>query len=140
MAGKPIKPFRAGAATPTGWIVNGWNGWSNPRVHELAFSKLGITHVRLVTAFECWEARNDDDDPGHFNWEYFASRFERQDTGARLVQSDFNMLDSLILRYRKHLLPGIWNVPNWMVADSTLASRRNLPVNLHAEFAESVAA
>lgn len=122
------------------WILNGWNGWSNPRVYAIAFNELGTTHVRLVTEFGCWEARNDDEDPEHFNWEYFASRFEQHDTEALLVQSDFNMMDSLAHRFDKHVLPGIWNVPDWMVTDSTLTRERDLPRSKHAEFAESVAA
>lgn len=122
------------------WILNGWNGWTNPRVNAIAFNELGTTHVRLVTEFGCWEARNDDEDPEHFNWEYFASRFEQHDTEALLVQSDFNMMDSLAHRFGKQVLPGIWNVPDWMVTDSTLTRERDLPRSKHAEFAESVAA
>jgi len=123
-----------------GWIDNGWNGWEDERVYEIAFNELGTTHLRLVTEFECWEPENDDGDPDHFNWAYFQSRFQQSDTKALLAQSDFNMMDKIVNTFKKQLMIGIWNVPNWMVGDPAQKDHRDLPYDKHAEFAESVAA
>lgn len=122
------------------WILNGWNGWSNDQVYEIAFNELGTTHLRLVTEFESWEPENDDGDPNHFNWVYFQSRFQQTDDKARLVQSDFNMMHKIANMFKKQLLIGIWNVPDWMVQDPAKKDHRDLPYSQHAEFAESVAA
>ncbi|MGH7451862.1 MAG: FlgD immunoglobulin-like domain containing protein, partial [bacterium] len=122
------------------WVVNGWNGWTNNQVFNIAFNKLGTTHVRVVTEFERWEPVNDDDDPSHFNWSYYQSRFDGADISSRLVQGDFNMMDKVVNDFRDHLIIGIWDVPNWMVEDSTKIDHRNLPYRMHREFAESVAA
>ncbi|MEK7728864.1 MAG: hypothetical protein AAB354_10655, partial [candidate division KSB1 bacterium] len=122
------------------WTLNKWNGWSNDQVYEIAFNELGTTHLRLVTEFECWELENDDSDPNHFNWAYFESRFQLADTKAVLVQSDFKMMHQITNIFRKQLMIGIWNVPNWMVSDPAKDRNRDLPYRRHAEFAESVAA
>ncbi len=122
------------------WILNEWNGWSNEQVYETAFNELGTTHLRLVTEFESWEPANDDNDPNHFNWGYFQSRFQQSDNQARLVQSDFNMMDKIVNGFGKQLMIGIWNVPDWMVSDPAKKDHRDLPSGKHAEFAESVAA
>ncbi|NUO82164.1 hypothetical protein HUU05_19000, partial [candidate division KSB1 bacterium] len=42
--------------------------------------------------------------------------------------------------FRKQLLIGIWNVPDWMVSDPAKKDHRRLPRTRYAEFAESVAA
>lgn len=122
------------------WILNGWNGWTNDRVYEIAFNELGTTHLRMVTEFESWEPENDDDDPNHFNWPYFQSRFQQTDNSARLVRSDFDMMHKIANTHEKRLIIGIWNVPNWMVSDPDKKDHRHLPYRMHAEFAESVAA
>lgn len=122
------------------WILNGWNGWSNDQVYEIAFNELGTTHLRLVTEFASWELENDDNDPQHFNWPYFQSRFQQVDNKALLVQSDFNMMEKIVKEFRKELLIGIWDVPNWLVQDPARKDHRDLPYSQHAEFAESVAA
>jgi O-glycosyl hydrolase len=122
------------------WILNNWNGWTNDQVYEIAFNEQGMTHVRMVTEFECWEPDNDDNDPNHFNWAYFQSRFQRDDDKSRLVQSDFKMMEKIVTTFKKQLLIGIWNVPNWMVTDPMKKDHRDLPYSKHAEFAESVAA
>jgi O-glycosyl hydrolase len=122
------------------WVANGWNGWTNNQVFDIAFKKLGTTHVRMVTEFERWEPVNDDDDPEHFNWSYYQSRFDGADIPSRLVQGDFNMMHKVAKEFRDHLILGIWDVPNWMVVDSTQNDYRNLPYRKHREFAESVAA
>lgn len=123
-----------------GWLDHGWNGWEDERVYEIAFNELGTTHLRLVTEFECWEPENDDGDPDHFNWAYFQSRFQQSDTKGLLVQSDFNMMSKIINTFKKKLMIGIWDVPNWMVRDPAQKDHRDLPYDKHAEFAESVAA
>lgn len=122
------------------WILNGWNGWSDNRVYEIAFNELGATHLRMVTEFENWELENDDGDPDHFNWTYFQSRFQQTDNQARLVQSDFNMMEKIANELKKSLIIGIWNVPDWMVANPAKNDHRDLPHAMHDEFAESVAA
>jgi O-glycosyl hydrolase len=122
------------------WILNGWNGWTDERVYEIAFGELGTTHLRMVAEFKNWELQNDDNDPEHFNWTYFESRFQASDNKAKLVQSDFNMMDKIVNEFEDHLMIGIWDVPNWMVSDSTKKDQRDLPYSMHAEFAESVAA
>lgn len=122
------------------WILNGWNGWTDPSVYDLAFDELGTTHVRMVTEFDAWELRNDDEDPQHINWAYFETRFEGSDNDSRRVQSDFDMLEKISAKYGKEIMVGIWDVPNWMVSDSTKTDHRDLPYTLHEEFAESVAA
>lgn len=122
------------------WILNGWNGWSNDQVYEIAFNELRTTHLRLVTEFTSWEMENDDTDPHHFNWAYFQSRFQQADNHARLVQSDFAMMEKIVNEFRKALVIGIWDVPNWMVQDPAKKDHRDLPYRQHAEFAESVAA
>ncbi|MDZ7363223.1 MAG: hypothetical protein ONB46_21265 [candidate division KSB1 bacterium] len=123
-----------------GWLDHGWNGWDDERVYEIAFNELGTTHLRMVTEFECWEPENDDGDPEHFNWAYFQSRFQQSDTKALLVQSDFNMMNKIVNTFKKKLMIGIWNVPNWMVRDPARKDHRDLPDDKHAEFAESAAA
>jgi O-glycosyl hydrolase len=123
-----------------GWLDHGWNGWEDERVYEIAFNELGTTHLRMVTEFECWEPENDDGDPDHFNWAYFQSRFQQSDTKALLAQSDFNMMNKIVNTFKKKLMIGIWNVPNWMVRDPAKKDHRDLPYDKHAEFAESVAA
>jgi O-glycosyl hydrolase len=122
------------------WILNGWNGWSDPGVYAIAFNELGTTHLRMVTEFESWEPENDDGDPHHFNWAYFQARFQQTDNNARLVQSDFNMMHQIANTLQKKLMVGIWNAPDWMVQDPAKANHRDLPYRQHAEFAESVAA
>jgi O-glycosyl hydrolase len=122
------------------WILNGWNGWSNDQVYEIAFNELRATHLRLVTEFECWEPENDDGDPHHFNWTYFQSRFQQDDNKALLVRSDFDMMNKIANTFKKKLMIGIWNVPDWMVRDPAKKDHRDLPYSRHAEFAESVAA
>lgn len=122
------------------WILNGWNGWTNDRVYEIAFNELGTTHLRMVTEFESWELENDDNDPNHFNWTYFQSRFQQTDNSARLVRSDFDMMHKIANTLEKRLIIGIWNAPNWMVSDPDKKDHRHLPYRMHAEFAESVAA
>lgn len=123
-----------------GWILNGWNDWTNDRVYDVAYNELGVTHLRLVTEFEVWEPENDDGDPNHFNWPYYRSRFEGSDTKARLVQSDFMMMERILNTFHKRLILGIWNVPQWMARDPARKDHRDLPYHMHAEFAESVAA
>lgn len=123
-----------------GWILNGWNGWSNEQVYEVAFNELRTTHLRLVTEFECWEEQNDDGDPEHFNWAYYQSRFQQSDTKGLLVQSDFKMIAMIVKTFKKKLMLGIWNAPDWMVSDPSKKDHRDLPYRMHAEFAESVAA
>ncbi len=123
-----------------GWILNGWNGWSNEQVYEVAYNELRATHLRLVTEFESWEERNDDDDPEHFNWSYYQSRFQQSDTKALLVQSDFKMIEMIVKTFKKQLVPGIWNAPHWMVSDPAKKDHREVPPHMYAEFAESVAA
>jgi O-glycosyl hydrolase len=122
------------------WILNGWNGWSNDWVYAIAFNELGTTHLRMVTEFESWEAENDDNDPNHFNWAYFQSRFQKSDNPAKLVQSDFNMMDKIVNEFKKQLMIGIWDAPDWMVSEPAKKDHRDLPYSKHAEFAESVAA
>lgn len=122
------------------WIVHGWNGWTNQQIYNIAFHELGTTHVRMVAEFESWEPANDDDDPDHFNWNYYQSRFAGSDVASRLVQGDFKMMDKVVNEFHDRLLIGIWDLPNWMVADSTLTQKRKLPHRLYHEFAESVAA
>lgn len=122
------------------WILNGWNGWSNDRIYAIAFDESGVTHLRMVAEFDSWELENDDDDPHHFNWTYFASRFENDDNRALLVQSDFAMMNKIATAFEKKLMIGVWNVPDWMVSDPVKKDRRHLPPHRYAEFAESVAA
>lgn len=122
------------------WILNKWNGWRDDRVYAVAFNESGVTHVRMVTEFDSWEQENDDGDPNHFNWKYFASRFMKHDNSGRLVQSDFAMMDKITNVFQKKLMIGIWNVPDWMVSDPAQKDHRELRRQDYAEFAESVSA
>ncbi|RMD92868.1 MAG: hypothetical protein D6813_05100, partial [Calditrichaeota bacterium] len=137
---KAYQTIRGWGGNTYSWVLQGWNGWTNPAVYDLAFKQLGTTHVRMVTEFEHWELQNDDNDPNHFNWDYFASRFKGNDLSSLLVQSDFNMMGRIVQEYKDELIVGIWNVPNWMVADSTKKDHRRLLPEMYPEFAESVAA
>jgi len=135
-----FQTLRGWGGNTYGWTLNEWNGWENDKVYEVAFNELGTTHLRLVSEFECWEPENDDGDPNHFNWAYYESRFQQADTKGLLVQSDFNMMHMITNSFRKQLLIGIWNVPDWMVSDPAKKDHRRLPRTRYAEFAESVAA
>lgn len=122
------------------WILNKWNGWADDRVYTVAFKESGVTHVRMATEFDSWERENDDDDPHHFNWEYFAARFHQHDVPALLVQSDFAMMNKIANLPDKRLMIGIWNLPDWMVSDPAKKNHRRLARSRYPEFAESVAA
>lgn len=122
------------------WVLNGWNGWENEQVHRAVYEELGTTHVRLVTTFEVWEEQNDDDDPEHFNWDYFETRLQGDDVNAQLLQADFATMKMIAYDYHDEVMLGIWDVPDWLVDNPEAEDHRHLRTSRAGEFAESVAA
>jgi O-glycosyl hydrolase len=100
-------------------------------IGKMNFDAFQPRYGRVRIVLEEWEPKNDNDDPGTFNWEAF------KDT--RYNHATFQLLQEF-MQHGMNITASAWNAPNWMVSNPEADSQRVIDPAQYPELVESLAA